>query len=335
MPRQARIDAPGALHHIIVRGIEKKPIFRDDADRDNFVERLAATLEDGETPCYAWALMPNHAHLLLKTALVPITVLMRRLLTGHAIYFNKRHRRHGYLFQNRYKSILCQEEEYMLELVRYIHLNPLRGRITNDLKELGKYPYSGHSTVIGNVARDWQHSEYVLAFFGKRKSAARKAYLRFIEKGIPLGKRPELTGGGLVRSVGGWTALKALRGSKYRMTSDERILGDGDFVEAVLKEANEQMERKYRLMADGFDLNKVAQRVADVLDMPVESVWERNRRPQVVRARDLLCFWGSTELGISATELAKKLGLTQPAISIAIRRGDKIARENTFVLLKP
>jgi putative transposase len=332
MPRQARIDAPGALHHIIVRGIEKKPIFRDDADRDNFVERLAATLEDGETPCYAWALMPNHAHLLLKTALVPITVLMRRLLTGHAIYFNKRHRRHGYLFQNRYKSILCQEEEYLLELVRYIHLNPLRGRITNDLKELGKFPYSGHSAVIGNVARDWQQSEYVLGFFGKRKSAARKAYLRFIEKGVPLGKRPELTGGGLVRSVGGWTALKALRGSKYRMASDERILGDGDFVEAVLKEANEQMERKYRLAADGFDLNRIAQKVADLVNIPVESVWEKSRRPQVVMARDLISYWANLELGISMTTLAKRFGLSQPAVSMAVRRGEKLVRKNNYSL---
>ena len=334
MPRQARIDAPGALHHIIVRGIEKKPIFRDNYDRDNFVERLTAIFEDSGTPCYAWTLMPNHVHLLLKTAGVPITSLMRRLLTGHAIYFNKRHRRHGYLFQNRYKSILCQEEEYFLELVRYIHLNPLRGHITSDLTELKKYPYCGHSAIIGKFERNWQHTDYVLGLFGERKSAARKNYLRFIEKGIPLGKRPELTGGGLVRSAGGWMALKALRGSKYRMASDERILGDGDFVEAVLKKANEQLERRYRLVATGFDSDKVAQRVAEVLNLPVEYVWEKSRRPQVVRARDLFCFWASNELGISATDLAKKLGLTQPAVSMAIRRGEKIAREQKFKLLE-
>jgi REP element-mobilizing transposase RayT len=333
MPRQARIDAPGALHHIIARGIEKKLIFRDDPDRDSFVERLSTILKDSETPCYAWALMPNHAHLLLKTAGVPIAILMRRLFTGHAISFNKRHRRNGYLFQNRYKSILCEEDKYLLELVRYIHLNPLRGHIVSDLKELGKYPYCGHSAVIGKYERDWQHTDYVLGLFGKRKSPARKNYLEFIEKGIPLGKRPELTGGGLVRSAGGWIALKALRGSKYRMVSDERILGDGDFVEAVLKEANEQLERKYRLVVEGFNIDKVAQRVAGVLDLPVEYVWEKSRRPQVVRARDLFCFWVSTELGISATDIAKKLELTQPAVSMAIRRGESLARKYRLELL--
>ena len=116
MPRKARIDAPGALHHIIIRGIELRQIFRDDHDRDQFVQRLADNLSDTETPCYAWALIPNHFHLLLKTGLTPIATIMRRLLTGHAVYYNRRHRLYGHLFQNRYKSILCQEEPYLREL---------------------------------------------------------------------------------------------------------------------------------------------------------------------------------------------------------------------------
>ena len=108
MPRKARIDAPGSLHHIIFRGIERRKIFRDDTDRNNFVERLGNVLTDTGTPCYAWALIPNHVHLLLKTGNVPIATVMQRILTGHAAYFNRRHKRHGKLFQNRYKSILCQ-----------------------------------------------------------------------------------------------------------------------------------------------------------------------------------------------------------------------------------
>jgi REP element-mobilizing transposase RayT len=128
MPRKARIDAPGALHHIIFRGIEQRLIFRDDRDRDQLIDRLSEILAETDTPCYAWALMPNHVHFLLKTGLTPIATIMRRLLTGYAGYFNRRHRRHGHLFQNRYKSILCQEESYFRELVRYIHLNPLRAK---------------------------------------------------------------------------------------------------------------------------------------------------------------------------------------------------------------
>jgi len=128
MPRKARIDAPGALHHIIIRGIEKRKIFEDDDDRYQFIKRLGHILTEAETPIYAWALIPNHVHLLLKAGLTPIATIMRRLLTGYAVYFNRRHRRHGHLFQNRYKSILCQEEPYLKQLVAYIDLNPFELR---------------------------------------------------------------------------------------------------------------------------------------------------------------------------------------------------------------
>ena len=121
MPRQSRIDAPGALHHIIVRGIERRKIF---------------IVEHTGTICYAGALIPNHFHLLLRTGSAPIAHVMRRLLTGHAVSFNRRHRRHDHLFQNRYKSILCQEDTYLLELVRYIHLNPLRAKLVGDMNEI-------------------------------------------------------------------------------------------------------------------------------------------------------------------------------------------------------
>ncbi len=119
MPRKARIDAPGALHHIIVRGIERRKIFYDDSDRENFLERLGLVLTESHTPCFAWALIPNHLHLLLKTGLTPIATLMRRLLTGYAVSFNRQHRRHGQLFQNRYKSVLCQEDAYLSGLAAY------------------------------------------------------------------------------------------------------------------------------------------------------------------------------------------------------------------------
>jgi REP element-mobilizing transposase RayT len=333
MPRKARIDAPGALHHIIIRGIEKRKIFEDNKDRNQFVKRLGDILTEAETPIYAWALIPNHVHLLLKTGLAPIATIMRRLLTGYAVYFNRRHRRHGHLFQNRYKSILCQEEPYFLELVRYIHLNPLRAKLVADMIMLDKYPYSGHSAVIEKVARDWHQVDYVLGFFGKRKSEARKAYRYFVKKGILQGRRPELTGGGLIRSVGGWAALSALKDEDVRVKGDERILGDTDFVETVLKEANEQLERCHRLKAQGFDLEQVAHRVAAVMDIPEELVWEKSRRPKVVEARDLLCYWASIELLMSKTDLAKRLNLTQPAVSIAVRRGENIARENHYKLV--
>ena len=129
MPRKSRIDAAGALHHIIARGIDRGKIFQDPTDKRNFIERLGEILKNTETRCFAWALIPNHFHLMLKTGKVPVATVMRRLLTGHVLRYNRRHRRSRHLFQNRYKSILCQEDTYFLGLVRYIHLNPLRAKL--------------------------------------------------------------------------------------------------------------------------------------------------------------------------------------------------------------
>ena len=162
MPRQARIDTTGALHHIIARGIERRTIFNDDEDRDAFIDRLGTILDQTGTECYAWALIPNHFHLLLRTGSTPIATVMRRLLTGHAVSFNRRHRRSGHLFQNRYKSILCQEDAYLLELVRYIHLNPLRAKRVADMDALDEYPYGGHATVMGTRGYEWQNVSVVL-----------------------------------------------------------------------------------------------------------------------------------------------------------------------------
>ena len=149
MPRQPRLDAPGVLQHIMARGIERRKIFSDDKDRTSFRERLAIMLEETQTQCYAWVLIPNHFHILLRTGPTPLSKIMRRLMTGYAVAFNKRHKRSGHLFQNRYKSVICEEDPYLLELTRYIHLNPLRARLVKDLKELDKYPWTGHSSLLG------------------------------------------------------------------------------------------------------------------------------------------------------------------------------------------
>jgi REP element-mobilizing transposase RayT len=334
MPRKARIDAPGALHHIIVRGIERRKIFSDDQDRDNFVERLGNILTETHTLCFAWALLPNHAHILLRTGPTPISTVMRRLLTGYAVSYNLRHRRHGHLFQNRYKSILCQEDTYLLELVRYIHLNPLRATILKTLKDSDQYSYSGHSALMGKVKRDFQDTDYVLQLFGEKVSVARQAYRAFVEKGIAQGRRPDLVGGGLIRSAGGWLAIKTMRRIQERMKSDERILGDGDFVDAALKQANEKFEESYRLQSQGYDLERVSIRVASELGIDPGQVWAAGKHPITVKARSLLCYWAVRKLGISATELSKKLGVSQPSVSISVKRGEEIANVMQLELVK-
>jgi len=334
MPRKARIDAPGALHHIIVRGIERRKIFYDNSDRENFLERLGAVLAETNTPCFAWALIPNHQHMLLKTGSTPIATVMRRLLTGYAVSFNRRHRRHGQLFQNRYKSILCQEDLYLLELVRYIHLNPLRARIVTELKELDKYPYCGHSVLMGKNKRKWQDTDYILRFYNSKYLRARRRYREYVEKGLGDGRRPELVGGGLVRSAGGWSVVKAMRRGFERMKGDERILGEGDFVETVLKAAQENLDRKSQLDAAGYSFDWLVGRVARQLEIEPKDVLAPGKYALSVKARSLLCYWGTRELGMTTVDLARRLNLAQPTVSQAVKRGQKIAEDQRLSLIE-
>jgi putative transposase len=327
MPRKARIDAPGALHHIICRGIERRKLFFNDDDRDDFVERLSRIISDSETLCYAWALIPNHFHLLLRTGNVPITTVMRRLLTGYAVSFNHRHKRHGRLFQNRYKSILCQEDPYLLELVRYIHLNPLRAGIVKDLKTLDKYAYCGHSRLTGHVSDDWQAVDGVLSLFGKQKKAARRKYRSFIQKGIDQGKRPELTGGGLLRSAGGWGVLKSMRRMKEHLKGDERILGDSDFVMQVLESAQERMEEQYRLVAEGHTFDRMIVQISESFDLSVEDVLSPGKHPHRVKALSVAAYLAVRKLGMDGTAVGKLFGVGQSAISRAVARGEKLIAE--------
>jgi len=334
MPRNSRIDAPGALHHIIVRGIERSIIFKDDTDRHNFLNRLGTIIQETSTRCLAWALIPNHFHLLVKTGDAPVATMMRRLLTGHAVFYNKRHQRTGHLFKNRYKSILCQEDAYLLELVRYIHLNPTRAKIVKDIEALDKYPFSGHSAIMGKVKNNWQDVDYVLSLFGKKLWVARRQYRLFVKKGAAQGRRQDLIGGGLIRSAGGWAAVKAMRKEKMLQKSDERILGDGDFVEQVLSASREQMERKYTLMAKGYDLDKVTDRVSTLMNLERSDIWAAGKERKRVAARSLLCFWAVRELGISMAELSRQLQLSISGISLAVKRGEKIVKEKNYKMME-
>jgi putative transposase len=333
MPRHARLDAPGALQHIIIRGIERQKIFRGDDDRAAFLNRLGRVLTELGTPCYAWALMPNHAHFLLETGRAPLATVMRRVLTGYAVTFNLRHRRHGLLFQNRYKSILCEREPYLLELVRYIHLNPLRAQLVRDLEELDRYPYAGHSALMGKQVYDWQAVDGVLGQFARRVATARGRYRAFVGEGIAMGRRPDLVGGGLIRSLGGWAAVQTLRQDEsLRVKGDERILGESEFVLRVLAMAEENLEWREQLRGRGFDLSRVARQAADAFGVEPESLWRPGKLRSIVTARSVFCYWAVRELGHTATALARQLRLTQAAVSVAVRRGERIVRKRGLQL---
>ncbi|PIP43212.1 MAG: hypothetical protein COX17_08305 [Deltaproteobacteria bacterium CG23_combo_of_CG06-09_8_20_14_all_60_8] len=320
MPRQARLDTPGTLHHVIVRGIEKRRIVDDRRDREDFVARLGTVAADTATVIYAWALMKNHAHLLLRSSEFGLSGFMRRLLTGYAITYNNRHRRHGHLFQNRYKSIVCEEEAYFLELVRYIHLNPLRARQVKAPADLDNYQWSGHVVLLGRHANDWQDRDYVFSMFGKTKKAAQAAYQKFVLDGVRQGRRPELVGGGLIRSMGGWSEVKALRRMGGTEPADERILGGGAFVERMMKEAETNLRKQLAPRQPGQRPAQVIKSICAEVGVKAQELRAGSRRHLVAVARLRIAQRLVEELGLSLAETARQLGVSTSAISKALSR---------------
>ena len=324
MPRRARLDIAGALHHIMVRGGNRSPIFLDDEDRARFLKRLGEKVTEGKCDVYAWVLMANHVHLLFKTGEQGISTVMRRVLTWYAQYFNRRHHRTGHLFENRYKSILCEEKTYLLSLVRYIHLNPVRGKITATLDDLDRYPWSGHSALMGRAKHPWMSTDFILSQFGSKKSAARRAYHTFMAEGMGLGKQPELTGGGLIRSKGGWSQVLAARGRYEKEESDERILGDGDFVTRVLKEAEEKTRRQLRIRKSGGNIEKIIEEECRRGGVAIKEIKAGSRRRKVSAVRARIAKYGIEELGLSLAEVARKLGVNTSSVARAVTRGESM-----------
>ena len=314
MPRQPRLDAPGALHHIMGRGIERTRIFRTDQDREDFLNRLADLCIDGDLIVYAWALMPNHFHLLVRTGQQSISKSMRRLLTGYVVNFNLRHKRYGHLFQNRYKSIICEDDPYLLELTRYIHLNPLRAGIVGDLERLSRYRWAGHSAIMGRVKRDWQDTGSVIAYFGKGHRAVEK-YEEYVREGVSHGKRPELVGGGLIRSLGGWSQVLSLRRKGLKIASDERILGGDKFIEGLMSEAEEREKETLRLGREVPNLLTLAKRVVRGEGIEESELRSGIRRGGVLRARKLFCQLAIGRMGYPGAEVARFLGVTTSSVN--------------------
>jgi putative transposase len=314
MPRQPRLDAPGTLHHVMGRGIEKTKIFREDADRRDFLSRLAELSLKGYLLVYAWALMDSHFHLLVRSGSYPLAKSMRKLLTGYVINFNRRHKRYGHLFQNRYKSIVCEDDPYLLEITRYIHLNPVRAGVVRDLRGLATYPWTGHSALLGKKKREWQDTDTVLSYFGGKKKGAIWAYDSYVGEGISQGRRPELVGGGLIRSLGGWGQVVSLRRRGERRAADDRILGSGEFVERLLGEADEKEKERLRLRGRVKDLKALVAQIAKGEKVGELALRSGGKQRQISRVRRLLCQVAVGKMRYPAAEVARALGVTTSAV---------------------
>ena len=324
MPRGPRLDAEGALQHVMARGIERRELFRSDLDREDFVSRVAKVAPESGAAIYAWSLMPNHFHLLVRSGPAGLSTFMRRLMTGYAGAYNRRHRRSGHLFQNRYKSILVEDGPYLLELVRYIHLNPLRARLVGNLRELERYRWSGHAVLTGEREAPWQDSEQVLLQFGETRGRAVRAYRDFVAEGVEQGKRPELTGRGGIGRISGAERAKDREAGSERRQGGERILGSGRFAAEVQRQVERRPARRLGADEARAALEAVLAKVCRKHGVRAEEVRGFGREREVTRARANLAYEAVRRRGVPAIAVASFLSVSPAAVSQMVARAGNL-----------
>lgn len=199
--------------------------------------------------------------------------------------------------------------------------------------DLDRYPWTGHSVLMGRKKREFQSTSEVISRFGRKQSDSRKKYRRFIMDGWNMGHREDLVGGGLQRSAGGWKGLNALRKQGIRWNGDERILGDGDFVAHILKETEECMDRRETLKNQGWTIEKLSRHVCQIAKIEVDDLLKKGRGNALSAAKGLFAYWGNRELGISQKKLAEYLQISGPALSCNVTRGERFSKEKSIKLL--
>ncbi len=246
---------------------------------------------------------------------------MRRLLTGYAIYFNLRHKRSGHLFQNRYKSFVCEEDAYQLELVRYIHLNPLRAGLVEDLAALDTYAWSGHAVIMGKRLLEGQSADQVLSLFSKGKREARGRYRLFVADGVQLGRCEEFGGDRRMAK----TLLKEQGDEPY----DQRILGSGEFVEELRR--RDEFETKFAPLRE---IKDIVASVCRHFEIEAELLRLKSRVANVVDARSVICYLAVRQVGHSGAAVGRHVNLGRAGVSVAANRGARlVAADQSFLEL--
>ena len=315
MPRGPRLDVPGFVYHVMCRGIENQAIFKDHDDLYDFLDRLGQLADGEHIQVFAFALMPNHVHLLLRRVDMRLSTFMARLLTGYSICFNLRHKRKGHLFQNRYKSLIVDEDSYFLELVRYIHLNPVRAGVVANLAALEEWPFSGHSGLVGKVGFPWLDREETLACFSRVPEKAKRLLHDFMKSGLSMKGAPAPHGDHPFAEQADDSTLAAI----YK----GRILGDESFIARVL-DGCEEPSRFLRKLEEPL-LDDCLAAVANINGLSVAEICSRSRRRAIAKARAVVIWLGAHELGLSANEIANVLGVDPTLIykNLQSRKGEE------------
>lgn len=290
MARPPRVEFPGALYHVISRGNHGQKVFRVPADYARYAALLEQYRMRYDFLLYAYVLMPNHAHLLLETGASPLSRIMQGLQQSYTLYFNRRYRLQGHLFQGRYKALLCQKDLYLLELVRYLHLNPVRAGLVATPQA---YRWSSHYTYLTGKGSPGVNITPVLARFGRTRTLAVREYRHFIQAGHGQGHRPDL----------------------YRAT-DQQYLGD----EAFLKDVTRRRPDHAPPRPVQITLPEVAAAVSRATGVDRHSITAKSRERAAAQARALIAYLAREIAAIPIATSARYLARDQATLSIGIRR---------------
>jgi putative transposase len=317
MPRMLRLEFPGALAHVMARGIDGNNIFRCDEDREEFLFRLSTLLRNIGDRCLAWCFLDNHYHLLLRTTEKPLSKLMRPLNGGYARWFNKKYNRKGYLFQDRFKSVLCQEQDYAKQLIRYIHLNPLRAGEVQSLSSLKEWRWCGHAFLLGikkTKGENFQDRMEALGRFGRTEKDAIEHYLSYLAKAVD----PEL-----VESAGALAQVENIEisGAKKGWPA---VIGDPEFAQQVMLRFQENFKRKHRKADYDHVFKTLSSDVSRIYGIKQETLAMRGRIDARSEARAAFCFRAHYEELIPLSVIARFLRMTISPTERLAKRG----REN-------
>ncbi len=312
MARKARLSVPGAVHHVMARGIEGRRIFCDNDDRHLFLSLLASGIQQCGFKCYAWVLMDNHYHIVLRLNERPLSMLMRKLNSKYARWYRKKYKGHGYLFQDRFKSIVTQDQGYIEQLVRYVHLNPLRSGTCKSLEELDTYPWSGHAVLLNNRGCVFQDTTAILRRFGRDINSAAREYRAYIRRGVETNEDLDF--------------LEVLRKSNKDTVNRHEyncwVIGDQDFVKKALVKDRSNRIRVASYKQEGWTVRKVVQRVAGQMGIEEKDIYKRGRNNNRSAFRKIVATISHRTFDIPVAEVARYYGVDSSTVSRMLDEGE-------------
>jgi putative transposase len=322
MPRKARLNVPGALYHVMSRCLPMYQLFSDDTDREYFLSLLSVGLFRSGCKCYAWVLMDNHYHIVLRSGEEDLWRLMKPLQMRYAQYHGRKTGRRGPLFMDRYKSIVTQDQHYLMELIRYVHLNPVRAGICRNLTELKRYRWSGHRNIMHGIRSGFQDVNNVLRRFGQNDADAIKQYAMFLQEG-------------LVETPVEDELIRLVRNSNEGRESGRKVaswvIGDREFTAKVLSKAEANRLRISRFEHEGCDLSEIVGKVALYFKIPPEALQVRQRGGAASDARKVFAYVASRIYHTPAAKVREYLGIGAAAVSALGKAGEVInAKRKVF-----